>query len=62
MCIQSYVKSRTVFLVKCFSSILKKISNTVCYIQLLNIQIYYKNKYYVFLSILKLFTANIVDF
>ena len=30
--------------------------------QLLNTQIYNKNKYYVFLTILKLFTANIGDF
>ena len=61
MCILSYVKPCTVILVKCFSSILRKLSNTVCYMQLLNIQIYNKNNYYVFLTILKLFTANIVD-
>ena len=62
MCISSYVKPCIVFLVKCFSSILRKFSNTVCYMQLLNIQIFNKNKYYVFFTILKLFTANIVDF
>ena len=44
-----------------FQLYFKKILNTVCYMQLLNIQIYTKNKYYVLLNLLKLFTANIVD-